>query len=272
MSFSGTAKSIRRPLVSGNWKMNLDHIEALHLVRDLGLRLKPEDLKSTEVSLHPPFSDIRTVQTLLEGEKIPVSLGAQHCSDQDRGPFTGEVSPQMLSRLGVRYVIVGHSERRELFHMSDEIVAQTLRAVVRNSMIPILCVGETALERDEGRTKDKLSLQLRTALEGLDVGLNSDSDFVSAFVVAYEPIWAIGTSQTPTGEEIEGICAFIREVLADIFTKDYSREVRVQYGGSVNASNARDILTLSNVDGLLVGGASLKASDFVDIIRAGATC
>ena len=159
--------SSRRPLVSGNWKMHHDHIEALHTVRDLGLRLKAEDVAKVDVSVHPPFTDLRTVQTLVEKEHIPVSLGAQHCSDEDAGARTGEVSPRMLARLGTSYVIVGHSERRTLFGMDDATVAATLRAVLRHEMTPIVCVGESAEQRERGHTESVLEEQVLAALSGL---------------------------------------------------------------------------------------------------------
>jgi triosephosphate isomerase len=242
--------------------MHHDHIEALHTVRDLGLRLKHEDVAQVDVSVHPPFTDLRTVQTLVESESIPVALGAQHCNDHDRGAFTGEVSPQMLARLGVRYVIVGHSERRRLFGMTDETVATTLRAVLRHEMIPILCVGETAEEREAGRTETRLASQLEVVLQGLDA-----SD-VAAMVVAYEPIWAIGTGNPATAVDAEDACLFIRETVGELATAEAAASVRVQYGGSVSPENAADLMAEPDVDGLLVGGASLDAAGFLEIVRA----
>ncbi len=261
-SAAGGGAEQRRPLVSGNWKMHHDHIEALHTVRDLGLRLKPEDVAKVDVSVHPPFTDIRTVQTLLEGESIPVALGAQHCNDHDRGPYTGEVSPQMLARLGVRYVLVGHSERRQHFAMTDEAVAATLRAVLRHEMTPIVCVGETEEERAAGRTEARLSAQLEAALDGLEAAQ------VARIVVAYEPVWAIGTGNAATAVDAEDACLFIRQTVAAIAGSDAATSLRVQYGGSVNTENAADLMAEPDVDGLLVGGASLDAAGFLEIIRA----
>jgi triosephosphate isomerase (TIM) len=256
----------RRPLVSGNWKMHHDHIEALHTVRDMGLRLKPPDVVAVDVSVHPPFTDIRTVQTLLEGESIPVALGAQHCNDNDRGAYTGEVSPQMLARLGVRYVIVGHSERRQHFGMTDETVASTLRAVLRHQMTPICCVGETGEERQGGRTEPRLAGQVRAALEGLA------PEEVAGLVVAYEPIWAIGTGTPATAVDAEDACVFIRGVVAELAGPQAAGAVRIQYGGSTNAENAAELVSEPDVDGLLVGGASLEAAAFVDLLRAVGAC
>ena len=246
--------------------MHHDHIEALHTVRDLGLRLKPADVEGVDVSVHPPFTDVRTVQTLLEGESIPVALGAQHCNDNDRGAFTGEVSPQMLARLGVRYVIVGHSERRQLFGMSDETVTATLRAVLRQAMTPILCVGETEEERAAGKTEARLRAQVTAALGGLE------AEQVATAVIAYEPIWAIGTGQAATPIDAEDACVFIRSLVEELAGAEAATAVRIQYGGSVYAENAVDLVSEPDVDGFLVGGASLEAGSFLDILRAVGGC
>jgi triosephosphate isomerase len=256
----------RRPLVSGNWKMHHDHIEALHTMRDLGLRLKPDDVARVDVSVHPPFTDLRTVQTLVEKERIPVALGAQHCSDEDAGARTGEVSPRMLARLSTAYVIVGHSERRTLFGMDDATVARTLRAVLGHSMTPVVCVGETEEQRDRGRTETVLEEQVLAALSGLDAAV------LGGLVVAYEPIWAIGTGRAATAVDAEDACVFIRSLVAKLGGEGAAAGVRVQYGGSVNAENAADLMSEPDVDGLLVGGASLEAGSFTDIIRATAAC
>ena len=242
--------------------MHHDHIEALHTVRDLGLRLKPEDVARVDVSVHPPFTDLRTVQTLVEADSLPVSLGAQHCNDHDRGAYTGEVSPQMLARMGLRYVIVGHSERRQLFGMTDDAVAATLQAVVRHEMTPILCVGETEEERAAGRTEERLLAQLGAALTGVAPAA------VAAMVIAYEPIWAIGTGNAATAVDAEDACLFVRQTVEKVTGPEAAHGVRVQYGGSVNADNAADFMAEPDVDGLLVGGASLDAASFVEIVRA----
>ena len=246
--------------------MHHDHIEALHAVRDLGLRLKPDDVAAVDISVHPPFTDLRTVQTLVEKEGIPVALGAQHCSDEDAGARTGEVSPRMLARLGVRYVVVGHSERRTLFGMSDTTVASTLRAVQRHEMTPILCVGETEDERAATKTEAKLEEQLLSALEGLP------PESVGAMVLAYEPLWAIGTGKAASAIDAEDACVFIRSVVGKIAGDEAAAAVRIQYGGSVGAENATDLMAEPDVDGLLVGGASLEAGSFLDVIRAGTAC
>jgi triosephosphate isomerase len=246
--------------------MHHDHIEALHTVRDLGLRLKPEDIARLDVSVHPPFTDLRTVQTLVEKEHLPVVLGAQHCSDEDAGARTGEVSPRFLARLGTAYVIVGHSERRTLFGMDDATVAATLRAVLRNEMTPIVCVGETEEQRAAGRTESVLEEQVLAALGGLA------PEVLAGLVLAYEPIWAIGTGTAATATDAEDACVFIRSLVAKVGGDEAAAGVRIQYGGSVNAENAADLMSEPDVDGLLVGGASLEAAKFTDVIRASAAC
>jgi triosephosphate isomerase len=246
--------------------MHHDHIEALHLVRDLGLRLKPDDVAALDVSVHPPFTDLRTVQTLVEKEAIPVALGAQHCSDQDAGALTGEVSPQMLARLGTSYVLVGHSERRRLFGMTDDTVVATVRAVVRHHMTPVLCVGETEEQRVRSQTESILERQVLSALEGLA------PEIVAGIVVAYEPIWAIGTGQSASAVDAEDACVFIRAMVAKTAGEAAAEAVRIQYGGSVQAENCADLMSEPDVDGLLVGGASLEAASFLAIIRACGAC
>jgi len=235
-------------------------------VRDLGLRLKPEDVARVDVSVHPPFTDLRTVQTLVEKEHIPVALGAQHCSDEDAGPRTGEVSPRFLARLGTTYVIVGHSERRTLFGMDDGTVAATLRAVLRHEMTPIVCVGETEAQRDAERAESVVEEQVLAALSGLA------PEVLGGLVVAYEPIWAIGTGNVATAVDAEDACVFIRSLVAKLGGDEAAARIRIQYGGSVNAENTADLMSEPDVDGLLVGGASLEAGSFADIIRAIGAC
>jgi len=246
--------------------MHHDHIEALHTVRDLGLRLKPEDVARVDVSVHPPFTDLRTVQTLVEKERIPLALGAQHCSDEDAGARTGEVSPRFLARLETAYVIVGHSERRSLYGMDDATVASTLRAVLRHEMTPVLCVGETDEQRERGQTESVLEEQVLAALSGLA------GEVIGGLVIAYEPVWAIGTGKAATAVDAEDACVFIRSLVAKVGGEAAAEAVRLQYGGSVNAENAGDLMAEPDVDGLLVGGASLEAASFTDIIRAAGAC
>ena len=242
--------------------MNLDHLEAIHAARDLGLRLQPADVAPVDVSIHPPYTDIRSVQSVLEGEGIPVALGAQDCAVEDSGAFTGEVSAVMLAKLHVEYVIVGHSERRSHFGESDAVVASKLRAVLRNGMIPVCCVGETVDERDIGLTQERLTTQVTAVLAGVP------TLEVASLVVAYEPVWAIGTGQAATPEDAQTACSWIRGVVASVAGEDAAARVRIQYGGSVTPDNTEDLLACTDVDGLLVGGASLDAARFTDIVRA----
>jgi len=242
--------------------MHFDHLEAIHAVRDLGLRLQAADVAAVDVSVHPPFTDIRSVQTVLEGEGIPVALGAQDCAVEDSGAFTGEVSPVMLARLHVDYVIVGHSERRSHFGETDAVVAAKLKAVLRNGMVPVCCVGETVDERDIGLTQERLAAQVTAALAGVP------QESVAAMVIAYEPVWAIGTGQAATPDDAQDACAWIRGVVASVTSEDTATSVRIQYGGSVNAANTAELMAGPDVDGLLVGGASLDATKFTEIVRA----
>jgi triosephosphate isomerase len=259
-----TTATRRRPLISGNWKMNFDHHQALHAVRDLGLRLQPSDVSPVDVSVHPPFTDIRTVQSLIEPEGIPVALGAQNCATADSGAFTGEVSPLMLAKLHVEYVIIGHSERRHLFGETDDLVMNKLKAVLRNGMTPICCVGETGDEREGGMTKDRLASQVEVALGTLP------PESVAGMVIAYEPVWAIGTGLAATPDDAQEACQWIREVVATSVNAEAAGQVRIQYGGSVNEENTESLLRCPDVDGALVGGASLDTAAFVGIIRAAA--
>ena len=242
--------------------MNLNHFEAIHAARDLGLRLTSADVASVDVSVHPPFTDLRSVQSVIEAEGIPVSLGAQNCAVEDAGAFTGEVSPLMLAKLHVEYVIVGHSERRTLFGESDELVAAKLRAVLRNGMTPICCVGETADERETGLTKDRLASQVEAAISAMA------PEAVVGMVVAYEPIWAIGTGQAATPDDAQEACSWIREVVGRTVGDEVAGSLRIQYGGSVHADNTSALLSCADVDGVLVGGASLDPAAFVGIVRA----
>lgn len=247
--------------MSGNWKMHHDHLEAIRTVQELGLRLTAADLAAIDVSVHPPFTDLRSVATVIDDRGIGVFLGAQHCYSEDSGAFTGEVAPPMLARLGVSYVIVGHSERRQLFGQTDEQVAATLRGVLRSSMTPIVCVGETEAEREEGVTKERLSAQTATVLGGLP------ERQVASLVIAYEPIWAIGTGRTATAEDAQEACGHIRAVVEDLASGEAAAGLRIQYGGSVRPDNTSELMAEPDVDGLLVGGASLEASSFSAIVR-----
>ncbi len=256
-----TESTTRRPLVSGNWKMHMNHFEALKLVQELSYQVTRDDVDAVDISVHPPFTDIRTVQTALESDRIPFFLGAQHCHFETSGAFTGEVAPSMLAKLGVVYVIAGHSERRELFGESDEMVNAKVKAIIANGMTPILCVGETLEEREAGDAESKVSGQLKACLAKVK------STEVGSIVIAYEPIWAIGTGKTASVEDAQAMCAFVRQTVAEMFGADAANEVRIQYGGSVKPVNAAELLTQPDIDGALVGGAALEAESFARIVQ-----
>lgn len=241
--------------------MNHNHFEAIQVTQKLSYRLRPDDYRRVDVSIHPPFTDLRSVQTVLESDNIPVSLGAQNCYFEDAGAFTGEVSPAMLAKLNVTYVIVGHSERRSLFAESDDMVRAKLGAVLRHHMVPILCVGETAEERDQEMTLEKVAGQVRSGLKGLT------GEQVGAVVLAYEPIWAIGTGRTATAQDAQDVCAWIRATVTEGFGPGPASSLRIQYGGSVKPSNISELMNQTDIDGALVGGASLDPDDFAQIVQ-----
>ncbi len=251
----------RQPLIAGNWKMNLDHLQAVAFVQKLHWTLKDakhED-DTVEVAIFPPYTDIRTVQTLLDADKIPFALGAQDLSTKDAGAYTGEISGAFLKKLDCRYVIIGHSERREYHHESDEIVAAKVQAALRHSLVPVICVGETAADLEEFGASAVPVGQLRVALEGVP----ADADIV----VAYEPVWAIGSGQAATPDQAQDVCAKLRDVIGEKLGADAAERTRVLYGGSVKSGNIASFMREPDVDGALVGGASLLADEFAAIIR-----
>jgi triosephosphate isomerase len=252
--------SDRKPLMAGNWKMHLTHLEAIQAVQKLSYALDEKDYKQVEVAVCPPFTSLRSVQTVLDADRIPIALGAQNCHWEPQGAFTGEVSAPMLAKLNVDYVIVGHSERREIFGETDEMVAKKLRAVLGAGMDPILCVGETLEEREAGATDEKVTNQVQAALRGLK------ADDLRRCVVAYEPIWAIGTGKNATPDDANSTIATIRRSLGRI-AADLSREIRILYGGSVKAGNVATLMAMPEIDGGLVGGASLDPEEFARIVR-----
>jgi triosephosphate isomerase len=251
----------RKPLISGNWKMHLNHFEAIQLVQKLNYLVTKEDFDSTDVSLHPPFTDIRSVQTLIEADELRFLLGAQHCHWEEKGAFTGEIAPAMLAKLAVKCVIVGHSERREVFGETDEMVANKVTAVLKAGMTPIICVGETLAEREAGETETKVLGQVRSALA------KRTPETVAGLVVAYEPIWAIGTGRTATAQDAQAVCGAIRSEVRATHGNDAARGLRIQYGGSVKAANIAELMAQPDIDGALVGGASLDPDEFARIVK-----
>lgn len=252
---------VRTPLIAGNWKMNLDHLQAVAFVQKLHWTLKDakHDARSVEVAVFPPFTDLRTVQTLLDADKIPFGLGAQDLSAQDSGAYTGEISGAFLAKLACGYVIIGHSERRQYHGETDEVVASKVQAALRHSLVPVICVGETAEDLERYGASAVPVGQLEVAL----AGVAHDADIV----VAYEPVWAIGSGQAATPEQAQDVCAKLRDVIADKLGQDAADRTRVLYGGSVKSSNIASFMREADVDGALVGGASLVVDEFAAIVR-----
>lgn len=251
----------RKPLISGNWKMHYNHLEAIQVVQKLSYRLGQADYEAVDVSVHPPFTALRSIQTVLDADRIPMALGAQNCYWEDKGAYTGEVSPPMLAKLNVSYVIVGHSERREYFKESDEDVRRKLEAVYNHGMTPICCVGETLEEREAGSTEAKVTGQVEVAVTGLP------TERVESLVIAYEPIWAIGTGRTATPADAQETIGLIRSTVRRLHGDGAADAVRIQYGGSVKSSNAAELMAQPDIDGALVGGASLDPDEFALIVQ-----
>jgi len=240
--------------------MNHNHFEAIQAVQKLSYLLSAADHEAVDVSVHPPFTDLRSVQTVLQSDEIPVLLGAQDCHWEASGAFTGEVSPAMLAKLDVSHVIVGHSERRQLFGEVDQVVNVKVKAVIAEGMTPIMCCGESLEEREAGTTDSRVASQVRAGLAGLT------PEQISSMVIAYEPIWAIGTGKVATPEDAQSVCATIRRVVREDSGTAAADAVRIQYGGSVKPVSAPDLMRQPDIDGALVGGASLDPEEFARII------
>jgi triosephosphate isomerase len=255
------AKPSRQPMMAGNWKMNLNHLEAIQLVQKLAFALDPADHDAVEVVVLPPFTDLRSVQTLVDGDKLLLKYGAQDLSPQPNGAYTGDISGPMLAKLGCSYVVVGHSERREYHAEDDGVVNAKVKAAFANGILPILCVGEPLAVRQAGTHVEHVLGQLDGGLAGVPAEQAKD------VVVAYEPIWAIGTGEVATPADAQEVCGAIRQRLAALYTTDIANGVRVLYGGSVKAGNIASIMAEPDVDGGLVGGASLDADEFALVVR-----
>ena len=251
----------RRPIIAANWKMHKTHLEAIQAVQKLSYLLDQGDTDRVEVVVCPAFTALRSVQTLIDSDRLPYGLGAQDVHWEDEGAFTGEVSPPMLHALRVAYVVVGHSERRAMFGDTDETVNKKVRAVLAHGMSPILCVGETLQERDVGATEDRVTRQVRAALAGVEAG------GAEKVVIAYEPIWAIGTGRNAEPSDAGHVIALIRQTVGEVVGADVARGMRIQYGGSVKAGNIRDFMAHPEIDGALVGGASLDPEEFALIVK-----
>jgi triosephosphate isomerase len=251
----------RKPLMAGNWKMNLNHLEAIAHVQKLAFSLNDRDFDAVEVAVLPSFTNLRSVQTLVQGDKLQIRYGAQDLSPYDSGAYTGDVSGAMLAKLGCAYVVIGHSERREYHGEDDALVSAKVQAAYRHELTPILCIGEGLEIRRAGQHVPYTLGQLDGALSGIP------ADQARSIVIAYEPVWAIGTGEVATPEDAQEVCAAIRTRLAELYSGDLADGVRVLYGGSVKGSNIAGIMAQGDVDGALVGGASLDAEDFVKICR-----
>jgi triosephosphate isomerase len=251
----------RLPLIAGNWKMNLDHLQAIAFVQKLAWSLKDarHDFTTVEVAVFPPFTDLRSVQTLVAADKLPIVFGGQDVSPHDSGAYTGEISGAFLSALECSYVIIGHSERRTLHGETDEQVAAKVSAALKHNLVPIICVGETAEDLEKHGPSAVPVAQLRGALAGVDTAAD--------IVVAYEPVWAIGSGQAATPDQAEQVAAQLRAVLTELLGQDVAAKTRILYGGSVKANNIAGFLREPNVDGALVGGASLDLAEFSSIVQ-----
>jgi triosephosphate isomerase len=246
----------RKTFIAGNWKMNLNHLEAIALVQKLAFALPEKYFDKVEVAVLPPFTDIRSVQTLVDGDKLLVEYGAQDLSPHESGAYTGDICGPMLAKLGCRFVTVGHSERREHHGETDEVVGKKVAAALKSDITPILCLGEALEVREQSGHLEHCTGQLTAALKG------RTKDQVRKVVIAYEPIWAIGTGRVATPADAEEVCAALRSTLTESYGADVAEEVRILYGGSVKSDNIAELVACANIDGALVGGASLKADEF----------
>ena len=249
----------RTPLIAGNWKMNLNHLEAIALVQKVAFALPEKYLQKVDVAFIPPFTDIRGVQIVIEGDKLGFAYGAQDVSVHASGAYTGEISAGMLAKLGCTYVVVGHSERREYHAETDELVAAKAAASHKHGLSPIVCVGEKLEVREAGDHVEVVVEQLKGSLAGLT------REQLAATVIAYEPVWAIGTGKTASAADAQEVCGAIRSALSDIADPETAEAMRVLYGGSMNASNVGELLAQPDADGGLVGGASLKPDEFAQL-------
>ncbi|KUI39803.1 triose-phosphate isomerase [Mycobacterium sp. GA-2829] len=252
-------KAARRPLIAGNWKMNLNHFEAIALVQKIAFSLPDKYFDKVDVTVIPPFTDLRSVQTLVDGDKLRLTYGAQDLSQHDSGAYTGEISGAFLAKLGCSFVVVGHSERRTYHNESDEVVAAKAAAAFRHGITPIICMGEHLEVREAGNHVEHCVEQLRGSLAGLT------SEQIGQAVIAYEPVWAIGTGRVAGASDAQEVCKAIRDELGSLASPQLAAGVRVLYGGSVNAKNVGEIVAQDDVDGALVGGASLDGEQFATL-------
>jgi triosephosphate isomerase len=251
----------RTPLMAGNWKMNLNHLEAIAHVQKLAFALAEKDYEAVEVAVLPPFTDLRSVQTLVDGDKLKVKYGAQDISAHDSGAYTGEISGVMLAKLKCSFVAVGHSERRQYHAETDGLVNAKVKAAFKHELTPILCVGEELEVRQAGRHVAHTLAQVEGGLKDVP------AEQAETVVVAYEPVWAIGTGQVCGADDAQEVCGAIRGKLAELYSQDVADKIRIQYGGSVKSGNVAEIMSKPDIDGALIGGASLDVDEFVKIVR-----
>ncbi|HTM84906.1 MAG TPA: triose-phosphate isomerase [Mycobacterium sp.] len=249
----------RKPLIAGNWKMNLNHFEAIALVQKIAFSLPDKYFDKVDVTVLPPFTDLRSVQSLVDGDKLRLTYGAQDLSAHESGAYTGEVSGAFLAKLGCSYVVVGHSERRTFHGEDDAAVAAKAAAALKHDLTPIVCVGEGLEIREAGNHVGHCVAQVRGSLDGLT------AEQIGAVVIAYEPVWAIGTGRVASAADAQEVCAAIREVLAELTSPQVADTIRVLYGGSANAKNIGELIACDDVDGALVGGASLDGEQFATL-------
>lgn len=252
---------MRKPLMAGNWKMNLTHLEAIAVTQKLSYGLTDKDYDAVDVAIIPPFVDIRSVQTMVDGDKLRLAYGAQDVSPEKPGAFTGDISASMLAKLGCSFVIVGHSERRTIHSESSGLVNRKARAVLDHEMVPIICIGEELAIRESGGHVNHVLTQLRESLAGIH------KPDLKKIVIAYEPVWAIGTGRTATPQDAQEVCAAIRQELVKIGSAEIAENCRILYGGSVKAINIVEIMKEEDIDGALVGGASLDPEEFARIAK-----
>lgn len=249
----------RKPLIAGNWKMNLNHFEAIALVQKIAFALPDKYYDKVDVTVLPPFTDLRSVQTLVDGDKLRLTYGGQDLSQHDAGAYTGEVSGAFLAKLGCTFVVVGHSERRTYHHEDDTVVAAKTAAALKHELTPIVCIGEHLEVREAGNHVIHCEEQLRGSLAGLS------AEQIGKVVIAYEPVWAIGTGRVASAADAQEVCAAIRKELASLASPQVADSVRVLYGGSVNAKNVGELVAQDDIDGGLVGGASLDGEQFATL-------
>ncbi|MBN2073653.1 MAG: triose-phosphate isomerase [Actinobacteria bacterium] len=250
---------MRKPFIAGNWKMNMTHIEAIKFIQELEYNY--ENKNGCEVAVCPPATALRSVITVIEDDKLEIKTGAQNMHHESSGAFTGEISPGMLKALGVEYVIIGHSERRQYFNETNGDVNKKAVAAFNEGLKPIICIGESLEIRESGRAEEYVLGQLSSCLEELK------GELVGMLTIAYEPIWAIGTGKTATAEDANEMCTSIRKKIEELYGQIISQKVRIQYGGSVKPSNIAELMNMPDIDGALVGGASLKVADFMAIVN-----